>query len=406
MQKILKLLPLRFIFDISYFSIANLLVQFFSFLSIFFIARYLGPINIGIFSFIQNYATIFLTIVTGTDYYFSWKISKSKNYNHEIGDYIVFKFIILLFIIITSTIFGYLYLPNDVFKLLLVYSPSLLFLSLSPFYYYALANLQSKLIASVQISLSAILFLVKIILYITQAPLSYFIFTSSLDLTLPFAVLSYFLIKKNGYPKMNFIDAKNTLLLTFNFIKKSQGAILSIFTMQVLLKADQFFLAHISNAYSLGIYSSAVKITEVANIFASILYLAIIGRLADSSKTISIKRKMFFLYAVSGLLIMLLILLCSKYAVKIVYGDKFKDAAIVLFWYSLTIPSMYMFYYYNSITGITEKYFSSSKIFTFGIIVNVILMIVLYPLYGLVGVSISTAIAYFLVVVCFHKIHR
>jgi O-antigen/teichoic acid export membrane protein len=166
-----------------------------------------------------------------------------------------------------------------------------------------------------------------------------------------------------------------------------------------LLRADQLILATFSNAYTLGIYSAAVKISDVPNFLAGILSMALTSRISNISKlntdiTRNNLKQIMFYYAGVGILIALVFAVFAPLAVHILYGSKFAQSVPVLRAYSLSIPGMFLISFFTSMYGARDKYYHQVAIFSVSLVINVILIYVLTPIYGLVGTAFATVIAY------------
>lgn len=72
-----KFFSLRIFHQLSWYAIGQVAIQIFSFLGVIITSRYLGPTNVGLYSFVQNYLLAFMTITTGMDFYFTWQIARS-----------------------------------------------------------------------------------------------------------------------------------------------------------------------------------------------------------------------------------------------------------------------------------------------------------------------------------------
>jgi PST family polysaccharide transporter len=176
-------------------------------------------------------------------------------------------------------------------------------------------------------------------------------------------------------------------------------SILAIIFWQFLLRADQLILATISNAYTLGIYSAAVKISEVPNFLAGVLSSALVSRMAyisvkhDNTSQEKLNKLMLY-YLFVGSIITIGIIILAPLAVHILYGQKFNDSIPVLKVYALSIPGMFMNYFFLGIYGAKEKQLQQVAIFGLALVLNIVLIYVLTPVFGLKGTALATALAY------------
>jgi O-antigen/teichoic acid export membrane protein len=166
-------------------------------------------------------------------------------------------------------------------------------------------------------------------------------------------------------------------------------------------------LAKITNAYSLGIYAAAVKVAEIPNVLAGILYLTMIGRMvplikSDSSHAHKNLRRVFYIYLLIGIFMSIMIVALAPFMIKVIYGQKFIESLPVLQVYALSIPGIYLTYFFFSLFGAIDKHKIQAIVFLASVILNVLLVVFLTPIYGLIGAAIATAVTYTLAGFCFY----
>ena len=393
--------------EFSWYTISNFTAQIMSFISMLFISRYLGPTNLGLYAFVQNYYITIFTIISGSDFYFSWALARSEDKIADIKKFIVHRLHISIILSIIGILTAYIILPRDIALMCMILIAPAFLNSFIIFAFFALVQKKAKLVAGVQMCTALIMTSIKILLVYIQAPLTYFIFASALDVTI--ISIAYLLIFSHNKKFIREIWSIHTpkLLETFNFIFSIKMSIFVIFLWQLLLRADQLILAYITNAYSLGIYAAAVKVAEVPNVLAGILYLTMISRMVplikeNSSHAHHNLRRVFYLYLLIGIFMSILVIIFASLAIKIIYGVKFLESVPVLQVYALSIPGMYLTYFFFSLFGAIDKYKVQAIVFFISVILNIVLVLLLTPIYGLIGASSATAITYTLAGICFY----
>lgn len=386
----------------SWYAVGQLAVQIFSFLGVVITSRYLGPSSLGLYSFVQNYLGIFMMITTGMDFYFTWKIAKSEDTVRDLMEYLGHKMYVTLILSIIGILIGWKILPHDLAILVTIICLPLCLNSFTAFLQYAIISNKAKLVALTQFWAGMIIFACKVVLVYFKAPLIMFIGVSAGDTVLMVTILAFLFLQKKDF-RCNLLQVRiPSILSTFKFMYSIRMSIVVIALWQLILRIDQLVLATFSNAYTLGIYAAAVKIAEVPNFFAGILYTSLITHVAviatkedfNSKRKV---RKVMFIYLVLGFLISFAIIIFAPLLVKVLYGSKFTDAISVLRVYSLSIPAMFLSLHYVAVYGAKEKYLQQSLIFSIGIVLNIILIYSLTPLIGLTGASLATVISYSLV---------
>lgn len=404
----IKDLLLRPIFkDLSWYTLAQVFVQGTSFFSVIIVSRYLGPINLGLYSFVINYVGAFLTVIGGMDFYFTWKLAKSENPYEDFKIYLGHKFNIYIVISLVGLISAWYVLPKDVATLVSIILVTISFQSLNTFLIYAVINNRAKLVATVQMINAGLMLLLKVSLVFLKAPLIWFVVISALDLILAGLIFSTYFLRMPEWRKVFFSFRLPSFLSSFIFLYSIRLSIASLIFWQLLLRIDQLILATLSNAYTLGIYSAAVKISDVPNFLAGILSMALTSRIAgiatkDTNESRKNLRQIMFYYAGVGVVIALFFVIFAPLAVRVLYGSKFIESVPVLRMYALSIPSMFLISFFTSMYGSRDKYYQQVSIFFSALIINILLIYVLTPIYGITGTALATVIAYTLASITFY----
>ena len=393
--------------EISWYMVGQIGVQIFAFLGVLTTARYLGPINIGLYSFVQNYLLAFMSVLGSMEFYFSWKIAKSENRIHDLREYVWHKFYITLITIIVGVMVAWAVLPRDVAVLSTILFTPFILGSTSGFYSYAIAFKNAKLVAISQFISSLLILLTKIFFVKIKAPLMDFVAIGAIEVVLLTIILTIFYLRDKEIRQELFKNSFPNINKTFHFMYSIRASLVVIVLWQLIVRVDQFVLALLTNAYSLGIYAVAVKIAEVPNFFGSIMYTALISRVSifadkeDKDSKLRI-RKVLLTYFAIGTFFAIGIIITAPILVHILYGAKFIEATPVLRSYALSIPGMFLCLHYFAIYGAKGKHFHQSIIFFLGIIINVVFMYLLTPIMGLVGAALSTSLAYSFVALSFY----
>ncbi len=393
--------------QLSWYTVGQIAVQLFSFLGVIVTSRYLGPTNVGLYSFVQNYLALFMTITIGMDFYFTWKVAKSDNKIKELVEYFGHKLNVTVLLTFIGVALALLVLPKDVALLAIIMFVPLIFSSCTAFFLYAVATNKANTIALFQIGASALLFVAKIILVISAAPLIAFIVVNAVDTVLVAMLLGGLYLSKesilNSFKESTF----PTLFKTMQFMYSVRMSLIAIALWQLILRVDQLVLATFSNAYTLGIYSAAVKIAEVPNFLAGVLYTALISHIAlfagnDDTHSKRRVKQVLLLYAFTGLVIATFVFFIAPYAIYFLYGSKFAEAIPVLRAYALSIPGMFMSFHYFGVYGAKEKHFFQSVVLGSAVLLNIVLVYALVPVFGLSGAGFATALAYTSVAIAFY----
>ena len=338
-----------------WYTIANFYVQITSLLRVIFVSRYLGPTNIGIYSFVQNYIAVFVTVITAIDIYINWEIVSKENKKQELIRFTKIKAYITAPLLFFLIIFANIFLPKDVFLLTLILCLPLCTSVFSGFVFLAQYNKLAKLYSIGLILSSSILLLFKVLAITNNADLRMFIFINSLDGLLLATLCTVYLL--SGYyknSKENLNNSKITFKDIFETLKSSRWTFSYIVLWFFVLKADQFFVPVYFNAESLGLYASSVKVVEMANILIVIMQAVLIPRIAKISNVENIAsrkilHKVMWVYLSIGLISALFVSFFSDLIIYFLFGTSFSGTAEILRVYAWSIPPLFVSYLFSII---------------------------------------------------------
>lgn len=346
-----KLLKRRVVQDGILYAIANGFVQITSLIGVIFVARYLGPTNQGIYSFIQNYIAAFATILAGIDMYANWQIVKSENYREELRHYIRQKTIITLYVVGALVLASYIFLPKDIVRFIPFLCIPVLSGAMASSVFVVQYQNKSKLVAGGMMVSALLLLLAKIVAVLTKQSLIVFVAINSLDGAI-LIFLSYYYIfiyqknKEGESKKYKPIDLAR-------LFRNSVYGIIYVCFWFIVVRADQFIVPVYFDAYSLGIYSSAVKVIEITNVLILVINTVVLPRMLHilsgegSSKRV---HTTLLVYLVFAALATLTIQIFAPLAVAILFGPSFTESVGVLRVYSWSIPGLFVTYFFVTVS--------------------------------------------------------
>ncbi len=391
--------------EISWYTAAQIITQFFAFIGVSIVSRYLGPTNLGLYSFAQNFIGVFLSCVNGLELYFTWKIAQSENSIQEVKKFFGHKLHLTMTLTLISIVSALIVLPVDVAILCIVMSLPLFLHSLTGFALYANAKSNAKVYAKSQISAGVILLIARIVLVLVKAPLIYIALLSSIDLILTSVLIAYHYLSQKVWYTEFIKHALPRYWQTLKLILHIRYSILAFVLWQLILRADQLILATFAGAYTLGIFSAAAKIAEVPNFLAGILYVYTIPKFSrdvdshsDTTSFFVKYKKIVLSYLYTSIPITLGIILFAPLIVKIIYGADYGDSVYVLRLYALSIPPMFLTYFFFSLYGSENRYKLQSAIFAINFVLNIGIVKISNYWFGLPGVALSSFLSYSILV--------
>jgi O-antigen/teichoic acid export membrane protein len=339
-----KLLQRKVVQDSMLYTIANVVVQLSSLVGVLFVSRYLGPTNLGIYSFVQNYIAGFLTILSGLDMYANWRIAKEDDWQSALRLYIRQKIAIVLPFLAIGGILSYNLLPADIVRFIpFLCIPVITSIFASSVFVVQYQN-KTKIVTLGMIGSSLLLLVLKIIAVISGQSLVVFVAINSLDGILLIALCSYCIFTGATSKSVKKSLALPQLLLAAKY------SIVYIVFWFIVTRADQFFVPAYFDAYSLGIYSSAVKVIEMTNVLLAVMQGVILPRMAYIQSEEGTTRRMHLtlaMYIGVSLCAAISIQILAPLAVHILFGPQFAGTVDILRVYAWSIPGLFVSYLFT-----------------------------------------------------------
>ncbi len=232
-----------------------------------------------------------------------------------------------------------------------------------------------------------LLFTVIIPLGITGAVIGY---------TLSNAIIATFYAILLGKRYSVTLDFDKTVLR--ELLLKGSVFALSFVVIQMNLRVDMLILNRIGSAAETGYYGLAAQITEQLWLLPSAIGIVVMSRTAntDNSAQITITTaRLLRLTLVVGLFVSILVGVLSSFVVPLFFGQEFMGSVSLIIW---LLPGILFFMAFRVLNGQLSgmgKPGISAVIFSFALVLNVILNFVLIPDYGAKGAAWATNISYF-----------
>lgn len=379
-----------FLKNTSWIMIGKAVQMILSFVTIFFMARYLGPTEYGSITYTYTYVGLFIQICAlGTNDVLVKELLDKKDKNNEIvGTTIVFRFISSLVSILIIYLITTIMYDNKVLVILtLLQAVSLIFQSFECIIYFYQSRMLADKTAKINIIAYTLTAIFRIVCLIIKKDVRWFAFAVSLD----YIVVAIFLL-------IIYMKEGNKLKFSFNvgvdILKKSWHYLFAGVMIAIYTQTDKLMLGKMLGETSVGYYSAA---TQLTNAWPFVL-LAII----DSARPIIIelysvdkekyKKKIRQLYAsifYIGLFVALIFTIFSGLIIKIIYGADYADSSIVL----KIVAWNTIFAYFGTSRTIwlqCENKLKYEKLLSFiGAITNIVLNYILISYFGIIGAAIA-----------------
>lgn len=365
-------------------------------------ARYLGPENFGILNYSMAFVGLFAFIANfGVDHILSRELIKFPEKRDELlGTAFKLKFGggILAFFITVVAIF---FVDNSflIRCLVILYALTFIFQSINVVSIFFQAKVAAKKNVQAQIISSSISSVFKIIIIL----LGFGVFWLMLVYVLDFVWLGIILIstyRRFGLKIKNW--SFNKPIAKQMFSSSWLLMLTSVFT-SIYMRIDQIIIKNMINETALGLYSAAIKLSEIWYFIPVIICSSLFPAIVNSKKInheiyFSRLKKLFLFMLFLSLTIAITITFLAKPIISLLFGIAYIGSVSVLSIYVWSIVGTFL----NVAIGsylVAENYI---KIYFFinliGAVSNIILNLLLIPRMGIDGAALATVFSYSLII--------
>jgi len=362
------------------------------------VARYLGPSNFGILNYGIAFIALFMPFSTaGLDTVLVREIIKNpSDTKYLLGASFYLKIIFGITSYILSITISYLLNPDNYLENLTVaiLGIGLITQAFDTIEYYLQSKLNVKLSVIAKTSAFILVAGLRVVFILNESPLIYFICAGAIELLI--ATLFLVIINRGPY---NISTWKWSSIHGSKLLKDSWPLILSSFAIMIYMRIDQIMINQMLGNSSVGIYSAAVRVSEVFYFIPMTISNSIFPKLVqlkNASKELFAKRlsQFFILMTWVSICIALSVTVFADNIIAILYGPNFSESAKILSiqtWAGIFVFLGVAGGQYLMIENLTKYAFYQTVT---GAVVNVGLNLILIPAYGIIGSSIATVIAY------------
>jgi O-antigen/teichoic acid export membrane protein len=363
-----------------------------------YMARNLGPVNFGQLSYAVSYVGLFSFFASlGIDQILYRDLIRfPEKRNVYMGSAMTIRLVASVIAIIVCITSALIWSSEDV-SLLLIFIVSLTFVfgSFQLLSHEFQAEAKAKYPSFVSLIVVFILNILKIAVIVRGEGVIYLALVILAEPILYGAGLLYFRIREYGSIRQWKFDRT----VAVSILRDSYPLIFASAFFAVYARIDQVMIKHMLSTESVGLYDSAVRISELCyflpNIIVGALFPAIINS-RKSSEALYARRtkKLFLTLVILSILTSLFIALFSKYLILIIFGGSFLGALAVLniyVWSNVGAAINLLTQQLLIAENLTKTV--SASIFL-GMICNVGLNIVLIPKLGMSGAAYATLISY------------
>ena len=363
------------------------------------VARYLGPEQFGLFSFASAFVGMFGAVAgLGLQSIVVRDIVRDPSCKEEtLGTAAVLELLggSLAYGLVLGCIFWLR--PDDTLAkfLVAILGSIMLFRFSDVALYWFESQVLSKYIVWIQNSCFLIFAVIKVGLILSHAPLLAFAWATAAEALLV-AVLIFLMLGLRG-PKLQ--QLRFSLLRAKSLLTDSWPLLLSGMAIMVYMKIDQIMLGQMLGDDAVGIYSAAVRISEVwyfipVMIVASVFPAILEAKKRDEAQYIQRLQRLYDLMVWLSVAIALPMTFVSTPIVVALFGSAYAESGPVLAIHIWASVFVFLGVASSQWFVAESRQILSLQRTLLGAIVNVIMNFILIPSFGPIGAAISTVVAY------------
>ena len=370
-----------------------------TFVIIIWLARYLGPQQFGIYSYVVAFVLIFNAIATvGLDSIVIRELVRTPDERNEIlGTAFVLKLLGGGVSFTAAVVAIYFLRPGDELMLMLVTisAAGSFFLAFDVVDFWFQSRVEAKYTVIARNVPAILVVSVKAGLIILEAPLIAFFIAGLIEIVLAGIALAIIYTLRGGKISVWRITTARTASL----LKDSWPLLFSAMVIVIYMKVDQIMIGELLGEREVGIYSAAVRLVEMWYVVPMSIASSIfptLYKLRSSQPELYLQRlqQFFDIMVIIPVVVGVFMWIAAEPIIVLLFGEEYRGAAGVFRIYIWS--SVFVFL----IIAISQYLIAENKtIFalvrnSIAMVINVALNWVLIPIYGIEGAAVATLIAY------------
>lgn len=369
------------------------------------VARYLGPNQYGLFSYVLAFTAIFGGIAKlGLD---GIVVRELNNFPEKRDIYLGTAFWLkvisaLVVIALLAVIVPFSSNDSQTSLCIFIIAGGFLFNSFEVIEFYFQSQVNAKIVSickAAQLFLSSI---IKIYLVFAEAELIYFVLVSAFDsFSLAFSYfVAYRINQQTSFYKHFDLNVAKQLL------KESWPLIFSMLFIVLYMKTDQVMIGNMLGDKEVGIYTAGIKFIQLPMLLPTIIVTSLFPAILSLKEKggMIYKRRLQYLFSMMIYISLPLVLIFSFFSDVIIaqtFGKQYNLSANVLSLYCFALPFMFL-------AVASSRWFVAEKLqrllfyrAMLGAAINIILNLALIPLIGINGAVLATIGCYIFVAFVF-----
>jgi len=383
-----------------------------SFVVTLWLARYLAPELFGVYNYAIAFTALFSVVATFglQSVVVQYLVDKPEQQNSTLASAFAIQLVggVIAFVISVLVAFNLVGSEPSVLVAVLLLSTINLFRFSDTVRYYFESRVQSKRIVVTENLVFMLIVLLRIAMILLELPLIYFVALLVLEAVLTtLAFLWLFGIQK--FKALKFDNSNFQSMLKVAWLLA-----LSVGAAMLYMRVDQIMLASLLNQEAVGIYSAAVRISEIWYVFPAVIVGSVFPRIirelrvdvARANRQLDVLLTAFSIVSIS---VGLLVGNCSTEIIIFLFGEDYRASASVLsihVWSSVFVFSGILGSRWLVAMDMQKVLLVSTLI---GVVANIAMNYLMIPVYGVQGAAWATLVAQFMsaiLVNCLHPVSR
>jgi len=386
----------KYLFNTSWLLIEKFVLMGLNFIVMIFVARYLGPIQFGLYNYSLSFVMLFAALSgLGLESVLIKEITRSKNPGVLLGTAFGLKLlagiVIFLFIVIVMILTEG---DSKIRRLVMILAIGFIFESITVVDFYYQARVLSKYSVLVRISAGIITPIIRVSLILMESDLIWFAVATVANLALIAVgyLLSYHLRDKS-------IDAWFfSIKIARQLLEESWPLIISGIFISIYMRIDQIMLKMMLDTKAVGYYAVGVRIAElpyfIPTIIAGSLFPAIINARDSSARLYQLQLEYLYSFLILvGLAFTLSLSLFGEDIINILFGLDYSSAGPVIVIYSWAIIPVFLGGAKGKWTILENQQQWNLAFQLMGVVTNIVCNLLLIPILGIKGAAWATLIA-------------
>lgn len=379
-----------------------------SFIVTLWLARYLTPELFGIYNYSIALTALFSVVATFglQSVVVQYLVDKPDQEDHTLASAFAIQLAggVIAFFLSVLVAFNLVGDEPSVLVAVLLLSTINLFRFSDTVRYYYESRVQSKRIVVTENLVFMLIVSLRIAMILLALPLIHFIILLILEAALTtLAFLWLFGIKKLKSLKFDHLNFLSMLKVAW-LLALSAGAVM------LYMRIDQVMLASLLNQEAVGIYSAAVRISEIWYVFPAVIVGSVFPRILRELRVDPARanRQLHVLLSTFSIVSISVGLFVSGYATEItvlLFGEDYRESASVLrihVWSSVFVFSGILGSRWLVAMDMQKVLLVSTLV---GVVVNVAMNYLMIPQYGVQGAALATLVAQFISSVLMNYFH-